>query len=196
MKTYLFIIPGMGEFITDKPYKAISQYAAKDGYEPVAININWDIENVPSDFIKEASQRVEETMVAAGPDGNFSIMGFSVGALIASILANRFNFKQVFLCSMSPYFGEDIVFLPDDTKEYLGKSFTEDAKLYSFPVEISSEVVFMFGDKDWSMAIEKAQKRCENLKSNGKRFILVSDTGHELTNKYIQTIQRELKMHP
>jgi pimeloyl-ACP methyl ester carboxylesterase len=56
-----------------------------------------------NDWVPEAEAQIK------GADASQTLLiGFSYGAMISSVLATRHPFGRVFLCSLSPYFAEDI----------------------------------------------------------------------------------------
>lgn len=186
----LFIIPGIGESIRSNSYTRIAKQAKKLGIKVVPVSIHWYENMVTSDYLKEALAKIKKRY---SKDECNAILGFSVGALIAVQVARKIKFNHVFLCSLSPYFKNDIWELPNEAKEYLGNSFMSDLRKYTFPKELNSHVSFFFGKDDWPIAIAKARQKFRSLHAEKKDFNLIKRTKHELSAKYIDQIVAKLK---
>lgn len=58
-----------------------------------------------SDYIDQVESQIKASK-------NTEILGFSFGAMIALKLSEKIKFHRVFLCSLSPYFSEDLHLFP------------------------------------------------------------------------------------
>ena len=103
MKTF-YIIPWFRHDENTAGYKELSSILQSKWYEVVFIKISWNF-NVMSDYIKQAALQIQNTK-------NVEILGFSFGAMIALKLSEEYSFHRVFLCSLSPYFSEDLHLFP------------------------------------------------------------------------------------
>lgn len=178
------IIPGFGESAKDKEYKTLKKQirmiypdSVVDFYNPI-----WDRKTIKhwiNDF-KIKFKGINST--------EFILMGFSLGSYIALTLTKELTFKKVILASLSPYFKENVKNIPADAAKFMGKKRMRDFADNTLPSSINTKVSFLFGDQDWKDAIIQAEKLAE--KYNGK-FILIKNTGHELTEEYIKKITTE-----
>jgi len=186
MKKRLYIIPGFGETTRDKPYKDIQKNAKNKGYEVVPISLSWS-RHTMSDWIIEARKKVLEY-----GDNNSSILGFSFGAFIAIELSKEFSFKKIFVCSLSPYYSEDLKFIPKVAINWLGKKRVADFKRYKFPTNIKTEAVFMVGDGEWKFAKKRVLGRFKKWK--GIRSLkIINDSNHYIGSlKYLKEIKKKL----
>ncbi len=119
------------------------------------------------------------------------VVGFSMGAYLALLIAYSHPINQLILASLSPFFKENIPHLPSAAHKFVGKKKIADFNNYSIPKKIKADkAMFLFGDKDMVMAIKQAQKLARRYKGS---FHLIKETPHDLTDKYIETIVNFLK---
>lgn len=182
MQQILLIIPGFGENTEEKPYQEISKYAKSVGYTKIVeINPTWN-DTTASDWYEEVKKGISQLKT-----NETTVVAFSFGAYISLILAKDLNFKKVIFCSFSPYFKEHLADIPEVAKEFLGKKRIDDFKNFSLPVKLSSEKnIFLFGEKEWSYAIEQAHKYSKKQKST---FKLIKNAIHELNDEYLKEIK-------
>ena len=184
----LYIIPGFGESIRSKNYRRITKDAKELGFTIIPVHIRWKLYAPMSDFMRQA----QETISSATTEDY--ILGFSFGAYIMTVLALKKKYKGYIFCSISPYFKDDLQYIPEKTKEYFGKIFMGSLKKYSFPKSSSGRAWFFIGDKDWDIAIQRAHKAYKAWRGR-KNIYIVKGAGHELLNKnYVKQIKTILKM--
>lgn len=153
MKQTLFIIPGFGENTNSIPYRQIAKNAHEKGYVVIKKHPNWE---------KPLSE--QKFPVQSGD----VIFGFSLGAVLAYMIAQEFPCKRIILASMTPF----SLFSQKALREVVGKKIINDL-LSMDSVKPKADVVQIYGDK-------------EKIKSG----IIVPNTGHELTDRYIKEIER------
>ncbi|MEX0672848.1 MAG: alpha/beta hydrolase [Candidatus Paceibacterota bacterium] len=181
----LYIVPGFGEFPTDLPYKKITQFARKQGYTVIPVSIVWDRRTM-SHWLEQLREVVKKH-----GDTNSILLGFSFGAYIALLGSKEFNFEKVFLCSLSPYFKEDLKHIPEDAKKFFGKKRMADFQKYTVP-RITIPTTLFFGDQDWPMAIKKARKIAKD--NPAASFELIEGIGHDISEEeYLEKIKQHLK---
>ncbi len=180
MKPTLLIIPGFGETTDEAPYKELSS-KFKEDYLIVPHTPRWNnytattwLENL-SEFIKTID--VSKT----------TVVSFSMGAYITLLVSETYNFKKVILCSLAPFFKEQLHLLPKTAERVLGVKRMKDFETYSIPNSLQCPAVFLFGSDDWPVGIEEAKKLAHTYKA---KFELISNSHHELTTEYINIISR------
>ncbi len=186
-KKILYIIPGYGESCEEKGYQEVIFLAEKKGYVIKKIEINWDIDKVMDDYIAEAFSQIKENEeeVLCG-------LGFSFGAYILALISPRIKFSSLFFCSLSPYFKDDMVTIPDEAKTELGEKFIKNVEKNIFPNKSKARATFLVGEKDWPQAIERAKKSF-NLWSGEKQSISIQDIGHDFdTVQYREALSKVL----
>lgn len=182
-KRKIIIIPGFGESESEEAYiqlkEDIQSYSGSivEFYNPI-----WDRRTVRH-WINDFKNKFKDVDLS-----QFTVIGFSMGAYITLALSKEQKFKKIILASLSPYFKENLKQLPEDALKFMGKNRIKDFSSVMVPSTINSSCTFLFGDKDWKIAIAQAEKLAS--KYNGK-FFLIKDTGHELTENYIKKITAE-----
>jgi pimeloyl-ACP methyl ester carboxylesterase len=100
------VIPGFMQHVESSRGSRIYQPLLHDlreaGYKVVPIQVTWERRTF-DDWLPEV-----EKQVAGVQTEDALLIGFSYGAMLSSVLATRHKFARVFLCSLSPYFAEDL----------------------------------------------------------------------------------------
>jgi len=188
MKKRLYIIPGFGDQASQKSYRWIKEYAQEQAYEVVLVPIQWKRTTV-NQWMEDFVSVLDE-----GTSSESVVLGFSFGALILMFASARFSFKKIIVCSLSPYFQEDIPQLPREALLPLGKRRVEAFRKRPFPVASKkAAAVFIIGDKDFSLAITRTKKAYKLWKYQKKITVLPS-VGHTLNDPmYMKEIKKNLK---
>ncbi len=189
MKKYFIILPGFGETGKEKPYKELSKYAVQQGYIVHIVKIQWDF-RILSQWIIQVEKYLEEKHIESE---KAVLFGFSFGAEVAFHIAKNKTFKQLLLASISPYFSENLKYIPKESSDFFGIRRMNDFKKYSYRRVLgikNSNTLFFFGENDWEIGISTAKKIA---KSNNANFIIIPKTGHELTQGYIQIVKNKMR---
>ncbi|MBN2420792.1 hypothetical protein JXB27_00775 [Candidatus Woesearchaeota archaeon] len=115
MRKVAYIIPGFSESNKQNAYKKIAGFFRKKGIRPVPVDISWK-KGVMTDYVSQAMKRIKGKDVC--------LFGFSFGAMISLIASTKIKPRTLILCSLSPWFKEDI----DATKKF----FENDKKAKKF----------------------------------------------------------------
>lgn len=186
-KTKIYIIPGLGESTRMINYREIIKSFKKEGFEIVPINITWSTDMSMGDYINQANKQIPNL------SDNDYIMGFSFGAYIALILSKKKKVKGFIFCSLSPYFKENLKYIPKESVEYFGKKMIDSFKRYSFPAVSKSKAWFIVGEKDWPLVIKRAEESFNKWKGE-KELIIVKKAEHELKHSnYIKEMKKIIK---
>src|SRR6266567_2790679 len=156
MKRIAFIIPGFGFSGKEKEYQKIAGFFQKRNIEPVIIHIDWKRKTL-LDYIKQAKQQIE----AKSQKGDeIYLLGFSFGAIAALCLSSEIKLKQLVLCSISPYFKEDMPQIKQQWKNWCGKRRCEAFDNISFSKlakKIDCKTTILHGDKE-GIEVERRAK--------------------------------------
>ncbi len=156
MKKVLYIIPGWRETCRRKPYKEIARIAEEKGYEVVCKNVDWD-KTLSSQLFS-----IEKDDI---------IFGFSLGAILAWMVAQEYQCRHLILSSMTPHRSfKD----PKDKKaliDLINSKFVNDVIHNLGRKHKAKKQTIIYGDKEEEPG-----------------DILVLNTGHELSNNYISVI--------
>ncbi len=117
------------------------------------------------------------------------VLGFSYGAMIALASAKRVHPDKLFLCSLSPYFNEDLPKIPVRWKKFIGKRRVQDFKKFRV-AEITKETkipttVFL-GEveaKKFSTLEYRCRETAKHLKAS---LITIPGAPHDIGNAHYQ----------
>ena len=181
----LYIIPGFKESTNDIGYQKIIKYARKKGFEVIFFNPKW------GKTIKVWLKNFNELIEKKNRD-NVMVLGFSFGAYIAVLSAINHNFKKLILCSLSPYFKDDITKLPPLAYKMLGKKRIKDFSENKFPININTSAVFLVGDKDTQLVIQRVKKSYKKW-IGSKEIKILKNVRHDINNDlYLEAIKLSL----
>ncbi len=184
-----YIIPGYGMAGRSRPIIKIADYFKKNRFESFRLNINWKY-NTMSDYLKQFNDFYKEKHIA----GNEVILfGFSWGAMISLLSAREIKPKSQILCSLSPYFKEDLSDLPKISYKFMGKKRFDDFKKISLDEtarNIKTKTILVVGSEEG----EILQKRVRG--ANNKicsELIVVKGANHNLDKLYLGTLEKIIK---
>ena len=160
MKKIIYIIPGLRESCKSKPYRLLANVALEKGYEVICKNVDW--ENSLS------------SQIFAVPK-NAVIFGFSLGAIFAWLIAQKYSCRHLILASMTPHYSFTEPKIKKALIDITNKKFVSDVVKQLKPTHQAKKQIIMYGDREE----EKAD-------------ILVSNTGHHLNDEYIREINKIL----
>lgn len=170
-KNKIFIFPGWGQNLDDYK-KVISVFS--DRYEVGKFEWNTMNEKYSLGGEESALGMVDNICSQIHMDTNDIIIGFSIGAIIANMVAFKKNAKKVILCSY-PNISFEIKNLPREQMSDITDQQLQEIKDI-LPIKGS---MLLYGDGE-----------SEDLKELSLKFggVEVNDTGHELSNNYIDAI--------
>lgn len=182
MKAYL--IPGWGEDLRDRNYRAVLNVYKQAGYEPDFIEINWNYRTI-EDWVEEVKRKLSKQDIQ-----NSLLSGFSFGAVAAlSVAATYQNPKKLLLFSLSSYYKSDSP-KPSWLKS-IGKKraasfdaidFADQAANIKCPTDI------FCGSNEGPEMLHRAEVARRLIK--GSHLLIVDGVSHDVTDqKYIQKIE-------
>lgn len=170
MPKLVFIIPGGGQSVRQKGYKKITRFFKLRGIRPVPAHISWNYRTM-SDYIAEFLKQYEATR---GKRVVY-LWGFSWGAMIALITALKIKPAMLILCSLSPWFREDLLYVPLRWRKRVGKRRLQEFKQLSFR-QVAKQV------------------RCPTILVAGsteKKELLAQGAKHNIAQKeYLETLEK------
>ena len=180
MKKIVYIIPGYGESHKRQAgYDKVADMFRKKGIEPIHIEINWrsgkrqPFENYLKQFLKRY-KRPKNTKIY--------VLGFSFGALTAFLSEPKMKPAAIILCSLSPYFEEDLPKLPKSWSRWWKKYYPDSNYSFHELAPLIRTTVFMVvGDKE-NLVV---RQRARSAKRLIKKSTLVVATGakHRISQK-------------
>ena len=181
-KRVIFIIPGFNHLSTSAAYTKLAKMLKKEGYLPILVSIPWKnttiLENIKY-FLKEY-KKVKSSKKY--------ILGFSFGAIIAFVASTKVRSSGLILCSLSPYFKED---LPKETN----KNFS---KLASFELAKkikSKQILMLYGAEEARSLIKRVTDTFSHISTANKFLISIHKTEHNIGNKkYLTKINQAVRI--
>lgn len=158
MEKKIYIIPGFEETTKRRPYQLLRKIAKDEGYEVVFKNIDWN---------KKLSQQIFSV------SDNDIIFGFSLGAVLAWLIAQEYRCKHIILASMTPHYSWKDKKIKKALVDLLGAKFVNDVVKKLGPKHKAKKQTIIYGDLE---------------EEDGD--ILVKDTQHELTANYLKEIKK------
>ena len=117
-----------------------------------------------------------------------------MGAMVACIAATRFHVQQLFLCSLSPYFKEDLSHLTHDDINTLGQRRIADFNNYSFPeiaARITCETLIFAGSAESSVLIKRCEIAAREIEN--ARLITIRGVEHSISDpRYRKTLEKAI----
>lgn len=189
MSKTIFLIPGFKTQITDPLYRELVSYLKSKNYTVQPVPIVWKNRTVT----KNAEEFVNYFEKNKGKV-NF-VLGFSYGAVIALMTAEKIHIKKLILCSLSPDFKEDSITMPAWLKKYIGVNRYIDTTTRSannLAKSLCVETVIMYGEKE-GVGYPQLKKRCEETakSANNAKLIVVKNAPHDISYPtYIEAIKK------
>ena len=159
MKNF-YIIPGWKEYSRYKVYQSLALAAKKGGYKVIFYEIDWD---------KKLSEQVFPV------EKNSIVFGFSLGAILALLIAQKYECRKLLLASMTPLYSFKDKKIKKALIDLLGADFINDIDKNLKTRNKSKEKVIIYGDKEGE-----------------KGDIIIPKTGPRLNSRYIEEIKNLL----
>jgi alpha-beta hydrolase superfamily lysophospholipase len=191
-KKTIFIIPGYRQNPINKAYREISIILKKNGYHPILITIPWKNTTISQNadyFIRQYKKVYREKKY---------IMGFSFGAMIALLASTKVKASGLILCSLSPFFKEDLVLKKGIKKLSINQQLYQD--LIKLQCSIlakkikTNNVLLLYGSRETKSLINRTTQTYNQINKTNKRLIKIKNTSHDLGDKkYLNKISQITK---
>ncbi|MDE1869715.1 MAG: alpha/beta hydrolase [Candidatus Micrarchaeota archaeon] len=171
-----YIIPGYTSN-NDRTYWKISKLFEKVGIRSKVVKIKWQ-NRVMTDYVSELIERIREDKPR-----RIYLLGHSFGAMVAFIAASgQVNTHHLILCSLSPYFSEDLHFKRvRKWRKGLGERRWRDFKKIRFNQLVGKcrcKVTLMVGSEEWKEIINRTKEAKRKIR--GSRAIIVEGAEHDI----------------
>ena len=190
----VFIIPGFRQKISQKGYVALKKKLKNEGYIVVSIGIPWRDSTIIDNadyFLKKFKSKLSKLETSAK---HVYLLGFSYGALIAFVTSTKIAVKGLILCSLSPFFKED---LPKKLSQNI--SLLQEKRHSAF-IALSAKklakkvkaknVMMLYGEKESAHLIKRTKSAFSAIDSQKKYLFSIQNTEHNIADiKYISAIR-------
>ncbi len=189
MKKTVFIIPGFRHGPGTKAYKEIAVILREEGYFPVLSGISWKKRTVSENailFLKEFTRMKRKKKY---------ILGFSFGAMVALLASTKVRSSGLILCSLSPFFREDIAKVQTNLMSaVMAERYQDFAQLQSAVLAKrikTKQVHMLYGTREAKSLKKRVNNTFDRIISSRKHLTRIKKTEHEIgSTRYLQTIQQ------
>ena len=127
---------------------------------------------------------------------NNIFFGFSYGAMTAFLASLKVKADILILCSLSPYFQEDLPSLFKYWKKSVGKKRIKDFKTYKMSELVSkvrTQTFILYGEREGKFIEKRANDTFNKIKTD-KQLIKVKGAKHDMGNKqYLEEIKKVIE---
>ncbi|MDO8657151.1 MAG: hypothetical protein Q7K55_00310 [Candidatus Levybacteria bacterium] len=188
----IFIIPGFKHQTTNKAYKEITRILKSEGYSPILINIRWRNTTISENteyFLKKYRKINSKKKY---------VLGFSLGAMIAFIASTKISMSGLILCSLSPYFKEDLLKLNNSwTSPIMIQKYNDFSGLHCGTLAKrirAKKILMLYGAREEKSLIKRVKDAFDQISSTNKYLIPILKTEHNIGDKrYLNTIHKIAK---
>ncbi len=180
-KKVIFIIPGFRHKATNKAYKKLAGNLRKVGYRPILVSIPWKQTTISQNteyFLKKYKKITTREKY---------ILGFSFGAMIAFLASTKVAASGVILCSLSPYFQEDLTKGNESWKSSIMKQRYDDfSRLHCATLAKkikAKQILMLYGTKEAKALIHRVTEAFNQISTRRKYLIPVLQTEHNIAHK-------------
>jgi pimeloyl-ACP methyl ester carboxylesterase len=191
MKKIAYLIPGLGEsHVKQKGWSKVANLFESNGIKSVHITIDWDKNNPScfSDYTKEFLEQFKKPK-----NTEVYILGFSFGAMIAFLTATKTKPTALILCSLSPFFEEDIAHFKPQWLTWWRKNFVDsDYSFEKIAPKITAKTYLIVEDVDAKEIMHRA--RAAKRKLPNATLVIAKGAKHRIIQKeYMTALERVVK---
>lgn len=182
-KKTVFVIPGYKQRPTNKAYKEIAKILKSEGYSPILINIPWSKTTISqnTDYFLKKYKKINTKKKY--------ILGFSFGAMIAFLASTKVSVSGLVLCSLSPYFKEDL--------QINNRYYRDFSKLHcaTLAKQIKAKQILMvYGTREEKSLKRRVTEAYDQISSVNKYLIPIRKTEHNIGHiRYLSKIHQIAK---
>ncbi len=188
-KKITFIIPGFKHKPTSKAYKKIAGILKKEGHIVVPVTIPWRQSTISENIAFFMSQYRRALLLHGRKKTKREvyILGFSFGAIIAFVSSTKFPVSGLILCSLSPYFKEDLLKVKKNRNSLLDTSRYDDfSQLHCGRLTKkvkAKQISMLYGTNESRSLIERVTKTYDQILSPHKYLFPIKKTEHNIGDK-------------
>ena len=188
----IFIIPGFKHNPKNKAYKEIAKMLKSEGYHPIVVTIPWRQTTISENteyFLKKYKKINSKKKY---------VLGFSLGAMIAFIASTKVKVSGLILCSLAPYFKEDLSKTDDSwTSPIMIQRYHDFSGLHckTLAKQIKAkQILMLYGAREEKLLIKRVTNAFDQISSGHKHLIQIKETEHDIGDKrYLNKIYQIAK---
>lgn len=175
MKKVLFV-PGFGEDMPSRNYAAVLAMLRQANYHPQFVPIHWKHKTIngwSAELLAVYQKHAAKNVVLAG---------FSYGAMAALAVAAKRPPAALWLCSLSPYFAEDIACLKPRWKQLAGKrrmTAFQNLSCAELIAAVRCPTLLFAGANEESLLLDRSRAVARNVP--GAQLRIALGAGHDIT---------------
>lgn len=200
MRKIAYIIPGHSEDAHSRKYRFLLRFFKERDIRPIPVKITWFkpgnrktwINYTPSDYYKEFMHRYRRLN---RKDDIVYLFGYSAGAQAALMASAAIKPRLTILCSLTPFFSENVAHLPKKWIISSGKKRINDFKrhkLVDFSKKIDGKILFFIGSKEWLPYRKQARYVHGIIKNSTLVVVPNAEHSHMLDKKYQTLFKRRM----
>lgn len=190
----IFIIPGFRHQPKNKAYRQLAKILKKEGYYPILIKVSWRKTTISQncDYFLKKFYKINSKKKY--------ILGFSYGAMIAFLASTKVRVNGLILCSLSPYFKEDLPKINYGLVSSLTKARYQDflglhCAILAKQIK-TKQILMLYGAKEAKSLKRRVKRTFGQISSTHKYLIPIAKTEHNIGDRRylnkIHEIAREL----
>ena len=188
----IFIIPGYNHTPSYSAYRKITILLQNKGYSPIPVTIPWK-QNITQNtdyFLKEFKKITGKKKY---------ILGFSFGAMIALLASTKVSVNGLILCSLSPYFKEDLPKISKSDYARIKKLYYNDFTKLSFQKMAkktkAKQILMLYGAREATSLKNRVSETYNEINLKNKYLLPISRTEHNIGDyKYLNKISKIIKL--
>lgn len=190
MKKTIYVIPGFRHQPKQKAYKEMAKMLKVEGYQPIMVPVSWR-----QSTISENTEHFLKVYKKIKTRKKY-ILGFSFGAMIALLASTKVSTAGLILCSLSPYFQEDMKRVKKSSVSQLMKDDFSSLHCGTLVKQIKAKQIHMlYGAKETKSLINRVTNTFDQMVSEDKYLTSIKSTEHDIGNKkYLQQIHQVAKL--
>jgi pimeloyl-ACP methyl ester carboxylesterase len=175
-----YIIPGYGQsYKKQKGYDKIADFFKEAGIKPIHIEIDWHSKN-PDPFKYYVDQFLKQ--YKKPENSKVYVLGFSFGAIIAFLSEPKTRSTALILCSLSPYFSEDLPKLPKTWQGWWKKNFDGSDFSFNKLVPKITTKTFLIVEDGAGLEVQRRARSARRMIGNSSLF-MAKGVKHNISQK-------------
>jgi pimeloyl-ACP methyl ester carboxylesterase len=185
-----YIIPGYKENVHGEGYAKIISLFERQNTKVVPVNIQWEYRTF-SNYVSQLLAQIKSNHRQP------ILLGFSFGAVVAFLSAPLVHPEKLYLCSLSPFFKEDLSMASKQSLKSLGKKRKREMEKISFHESarrVTCATTLIVGSAEEPAVILRTQEASKLIKSS--TLTIADGASHCVSDpKYFNTL-RNLILYP